>query len=248
MSQSDPVRTPPVRPCGSDAAWPLHARRRAGVRLPDRRRLPVRRRDSRAIAGDLGERIVAYVQELGRIEGVVVRARGRLVRRRIAGSFEPGCKSWRRKLTASRSGKRRDRPSGAARSASISIKSARSCGYRTGREFAAGLIDVSSGGAALEVDVAPPVGAAVTVGERRAHVSRHFAGGIAVTFDQDQPARASTRSRPLGRAGRAVDGSQTDLGQRPLTAYRSPGQAVADSALAASRAAAIPPRPEREAS
>jgi hypothetical protein len=47
------------------------------------------------------------------------------------------------------------------------------------------LIDVSTGGAALEVDVTPPVGAPVTIGQQRAHVSRHFAGGIAVTFDRE---------------------------------------------------------------
>ena len=60
-----------------------------------------------------------------------------------------------------------------------------------GREFAAGLIDVSTDSAALEVDVTPPVGAAVTVGKRRAHVSRHFAGGIAVRFDREAPGETS---------------------------------------------------------
>jgi hypothetical protein len=46
-------------------------------------------------------------------------------------------------------------------------------------------MDVSIEGAALEIDVTPPLGTAVRVGERRAHVSRHFAGGIAVTFDEE---------------------------------------------------------------
>ena len=70
-----------------------------------------------------------------------------------------------------------------------------------GRAFAGTLIDVSTGGAALEVDLAPPVGAAVTIGERHAHVSRHFAGGIAVTFDPDAAGETFEKIDAVGTRG-----------------------------------------------
>jgi hypothetical protein len=136
------------------------------------------------LVGDLGERIVAYVQELGRIEGVVVRRAvdwfaielrvpsSRL--HKLAAKIESLAK---RQAAGSPERRSQERVDLDRERAKLRLSD--------GREFAAGLIDVSSDGAALEVDVAPPVGAAVTVGERRARVSRHFAGGIAVTFDQD---------------------------------------------------------------
>jgi hypothetical protein len=136
------------------------------------------------LVGNLGERVVAYVQELGRIEGVVVR--------RAADWF-----AIELRVPSSRLHKLATRIEGLAKRQAAGSPERRSqervdldqeratLRLSDGREFAAGLIDVSTDGAALEVDVAPPIGAAVTIGKRSAHVSRHFAGGIAVTFDQD---------------------------------------------------------------
>jgi hypothetical protein len=136
------------------------------------------------LAGDLGERVVAYVQELGRIEGVIVR--------RAADWF-----AIELRVPSSRLHKLAKRIDGLVRRQAEGLPERRSdkrvdqdqeratLRLSDGREFGAGLIDVSTDGAALEVDVTPPVGAAVTVGKRRAHVSRHFAGGIAVAFDRE---------------------------------------------------------------
>ena len=136
------------------------------------------------LPGDLGERVVAYVQELGRIEGVVVR--------RAADWFavELQVPSSRLQKLATRIGDlaRRQAEGAPERRSSerVDLDDERATlRLPNGREIAAVLIDLSVEGAALEVDVAPPVGAAVTVGERRAHVSRHFLGGVAVTFDED---------------------------------------------------------------
>lgn len=142
------------------------------------------------LPGDLGERVVAYVQELGRIEGVVVR--------RAADWFavELQVPSSRLQKLANRIGElARRRAEGAPERRSserVDLDDERATLRLTdGREFAAVLIDLSIESAALEVDVAPPVGAAVTVGERRAHVSRHFVGGVAVTFDEDDAGGAT---------------------------------------------------------
>jgi len=136
------------------------------------------------LVGDLGERVVAYVQELGRIEGVVVR--------RAVDWFAVELRvpsSRLRKLATRIEGVAKRQAAGAPERRGqerVDLDQERATlRLSDGREFAAGLIDVSTEGAALEVEVAPPLGAVVRVGERRAHVSRHFAGGIAVTFDPD---------------------------------------------------------------
>ena len=91
----------------------------------------------------------------------------------------------RRELTGSRGGERKGVPERRSYAREDLDQEPTTLQLTDGRAFAATLIDISTGGAALEVEAAPPVGAAVTIGERRAHVSRHFAGGIAVTFDPD---------------------------------------------------------------
>jgi hypothetical protein len=57
-----------------------------------------------------------------------------------------------------------------------------------GREYTATLIDVSTSGAALNVDCEPPIGAHVVVGATPAEVVRHVNCGIAVQFLDPLPA------------------------------------------------------------
>ncbi len=159
------------------------------------------------LVGDLGERVVAYVQELGRIEGVVVR--------RSSDSFAMElrvCSNKLHKLAARIDWLIRRQTEGLPERRSF-VRYDREDERTTlqlsdGRAFAAALLDVSTNSAALEVDVAPPLGAAVTVGERRAHVSRHFAGGIAVTFDQDAAAKSFDEIEAAGPRGARFDGSR----------------------------------------
>jgi hypothetical protein len=51
-----------------------------------------------------------------------------------------------------------------------------------GVESVATVIDITNQGAAINVETAPPIGSRVAVGRMWARVVRHFAGGIAVTF------------------------------------------------------------------
>ena len=136
------------------------------------------------LAGDLGERVVAYVEELGRIEGVIVRrsADGFAIDLRVPSHKVHKLAAridWlvRRQAEGLPERRRYERFDQDQERTTLQLSD--------GREFAAALIDVSTNSAALEVDVTPRVGAAVIVGKRRAHVSRHFAGGIAVTFDRE---------------------------------------------------------------
>ena len=138
------------------------------------------------LAGDLGERVVAYVEELGRIEGVIVRRaaddewfaldlRTPLTRRhKLEKKID-----WLVRQQAGEATERRRFARFDQEQEQTTLQ------LSDGRAFVAGLIDMSTSGAALEVDVTPPIGAPVTVGKQRSHVSRHFAGGIAVTFDRE---------------------------------------------------------------
>lgn len=151
------------------------------------------------LPGDLGERVVAYVEELGQIEGVIVRraadAEWFAVELRVPSSrvhklakkIDWVVRRQAEGLPERRSFERDDQD-----------QERTTLQLSDGREFAAGLIDVSPGGAALEVEVSPPVGAAVTVAKRRAHVSRHFAGGIAVTFDQESARALAKEAETVG--------------------------------------------------
>lgn len=51
-----------------------------------------------------------------------------------------------------------------------------------GMRTAGRLRDLSATGAAIELQTRPPLGAAVTIGARRAIVARHIEGGVAVRF------------------------------------------------------------------
>jgi len=136
------------------------------------------------LAGDVGERVVVYVQELGRIEGVIVRRAAedewfalelRLPRNKLhklASRIDWAFRRQTEGLPERRSFVRFEEEEGRT-----------TLQLSDGREFDAAVLDVSTGGAALEVEATPPLGAAVTVGKRRAHVVRRFSGGLAVTFD-----------------------------------------------------------------
>jgi hypothetical protein len=133
--------------------------------------------------GFIGERAVAYFDQIGRIEGMVVR------------NFE-SCFAVSIQLPAFK----RERftyaiawlVSHQARGVLDDRVHERIEPYRQwttlttmdGRRREARLIDVSTLGAALEVDAALPIGSPVTVGRTSARIVRHFDGGIAVQFDE----------------------------------------------------------------
>lgn len=139
------------------------------------------------VAGQLGERVIAYLDQVGRVEG------------RIARHFENGFalvmnlplmkrEKIANQLTwlANRSalGLPEDR-----RHERIPPRHNRSTlRLPDGAEYVARLIDVSMSGAALKADISPPVGSGVIIGQTAARVVRVFEGGIAVEFSRMIPA------------------------------------------------------------
>jgi len=139
------------------------------------------------VRGAPGEKIIAYLNQIGRVEGILVR------------HFDNG---FAVKLTmpAVKREKLADQLTWLANRQDLGMAEDRrherlpprlprtTLKAPGGREYAARLIDVSISGAAMTVEVSPPIGAPVVVGETAALVVRHFSGGIAVEFNRLIPA------------------------------------------------------------
>ena len=134
-----------------------------------------------------GERIVAYLNQIGRVEGRVTQifARGFAIqmnvpaakRNKLATQF-----AWlaNRQSLGLPEERRHERIAPRDRYTILRLDN--------GREYTATLIDVSTSGAALNVDCEPPIGAHVVVGATPAEVVRHVNCGIAVQFLDPLPA------------------------------------------------------------
>ncbi len=131
--------------------------------------------------GQIGAHIVAYINQLGRVEGEIARQLQNGFAFKIAAPPRKIEKlgtriGWlvQRDVFGAPDNRRQERVE--ADEGQIIVTTP------DGEEHVATLIDVSGDGAAMNVAIAPPIGSPVTVGQRRARVVRHFAGGIAVRF------------------------------------------------------------------
>jgi hypothetical protein len=139
-------------------------------------------------AGNPAERVIVYIEELGRIEGEILRnGSGWFViaikapsnkQERLAERI-----AWLVKSKGEGVADRRIHQRIQAAHAPILMRTV------DGQAFDAKLIDVSSTGAALLVDITLPVGAHVVLGDKPASVSRRFRGGLAVAFREGVPER-----------------------------------------------------------
>lgn len=157
--------------------------------LADRREFPCQiiemsPGDARVIApvsGHRGEKIIIYLDHLGRVEGTITEL--------IDGGFEMDLISSPRrrdKLAAQLTwlankdllnlpeDRRHERVVPDMRHSSILLED--------GRRYNCKITDISLSGAAVEIDVRPALGTPVTLGRMRARVVRHFPDGIAVEF------------------------------------------------------------------
>jgi PilZ domain len=132
--------------------------------------------------GEVGEPVVAYIDQLGRLEGAIVR--------HLDNGFAitmPARDAKREKLAARVDWLMHQRLFGASDQRRLEriapVEDRTILKTPEGGEYAAILVDISSGGAAINVETIPPIGTPVTVGRTQAHVVRHFPGGIAVAFN-----------------------------------------------------------------
>jgi hypothetical protein len=139
------------------------------------------------ITGTVGERVIAYVDHLGRLEGKIARV--------LNNGFA---------MTISATSRKRDKLAAQltwlANRQILNLPEDRRHGRFTPRNPVARLIlqngtnvtcrviDLSASGAAISIapDLRPPVGAAVTVGKTPGRVVRHIEDGFAVEFNRLQ--------------------------------------------------------------
>lgn len=130
-----------------------------------------------------GEKIIAYLAQIGRVQG--------LVRRQFPGGFAiqmnlPAMKrekladqlTWlaNRQELGMPEDRRHDRIPPINKHSSVTLPG--------GREILCKVIDISRSGAAVAVSPAPTVGLLVTLGKTRGQVVREFAGGVAIEFER----------------------------------------------------------------
>ena len=137
---------------------------------------------------ELAERIVAYLDHVGRVEGRVVRD--------FLGGFAIAMKlpSLKRdrladQLTWLTNRQELGMPEDRRHERIRPRRSRTTLILPTGREVMASIVDVSQSGVAVSLasPVAPPVGTPVTVGTTKGHVVRLFPNGLAVEFTRMIP-------------------------------------------------------------
>jgi hypothetical protein len=157
--------------------------------LEDRREFPCQTQNmspgsvalTTPIVGRVGERVIAYIDHIGRVEGQITRA--------YEGGFAMSINATLRKkdklaakLTwlANRhelnlpEDRRHDRVTPNITSVTVSLPD--------GREYRAKVVDMSLSGSALALEVKPPIGSPLLIGKLRASVVRHFEEGVAIEF------------------------------------------------------------------
>ena len=133
------------------------------------------------VAGIEGERIIAYLDHIGRVEGTILK--------QVDGGFLMDIAATPRKRDKMAAqltwlankdvlnlpeDRRHERVVPDLRHSTVVLDD--------GRRYNCKIIDISLSGAAIELDVRPAMGTPITLGRMRARVVRHFQNGVAVEF------------------------------------------------------------------
>lgn len=133
------------------------------------------------VPGIEGERIIAYLDHIGRIEGTILK--------QVDGGFLMDISATPRKRDKMAAqltwlankdilnlpeDRRHERVVPDLRHSTVVLDD--------GRRYNCKIIDISLSGAAIELDVRPAMGTPITLGRMRARVVRHFQNGVAVEF------------------------------------------------------------------
>ncbi|MHA7968890.1 PilZ domain-containing protein [Rhizobium sp. CAU 1783] len=127
------------------------------------------------------ERVIAYIDHLGRVEGTVLKlvddgfvmsinATGRK-REKLAAQLTWIANKHELGLPEDR---RHDRLTPRNTRTEILLED--------GRRYPCRLMDLSLSGAAVDIDIRPPIGTAVQLGNMRGRIVRHFLEGVAIEF------------------------------------------------------------------
>lgn len=133
------------------------------------------------VAGRIGERVVVYVDHIGRIEGVIVRV--------YDGGFAMTINATLRKkdklaakLTWLANRHELNLPEDRRHERLTPQNPVVTVTLPDGREYRSRIMDMSLSGAALAMEPKPPIGTPLVLGRIRGTVIRHFEDGVAVEF------------------------------------------------------------------
>jgi hypothetical protein len=146
----------------------------------------------------MGSGIIAYVEELGRVEGTVIR--GHSVGFAILLALTPHKRerleeklSWRLNGAAKASIEARRHERESMSKATMLTRS-------DGSEMPCKVMDMSLGGVSLETAEWPPIGEEVMVGKMRGRVVRHHETGVGIQFIGVPPSRGSLAQQLVSAA------------------------------------------------
>lgn len=133
--------------------------------------------------GNLGDTIILYIDEIGRIEGTIVRH----IDDGFAISFTPSPAKRQRLMEKLTWLMNKDLVEGdETRRFARTLTAVPETKFYLpdGRAYPCKIIDMSLSGASIEIDVIPAVGADITLGKMKGRVVRHHDSGIAVKFTE----------------------------------------------------------------
>ena len=137
------------------------------------------------VAGVVGEKVIAYIDHIGRIEGTILNQMDGGFLMDIAASPRKRDKmaaqlTWlaNKDILNLPEDRRHERVVPDIRHSTVVLDD--------GRRYNCKIIDISLSGAAVELDVRPAMGTPVTLGRMRARVVRHFQNGVGVEFTSAQ--------------------------------------------------------------
>ncbi len=133
------------------------------------------------VSGAIGERVIAYLDHLGRIEGSILRL--------FDGGFAMSVKATTRKrdkmaakLTWLANRHELNLPEDRRHERIAPRSSAGVIKLEDGRVYQARILDLSLSGAAIELSVKPAIGTVLWLGNMRGRVVRQFEEGVAIEF------------------------------------------------------------------
>ncbi len=161
--------------------------------LPDKSEFPCQVRNISAggmaiscpASGQLGDRLIAYIDDIGRVEGVITRTEeyGAAVQFTISSARRERIVE---RLTWILSSKQMDVPEGRREARYAPANPECRFVLPDGRSYECEVIDISMSGASIKVDVVPGIGTPVRLGRMNGTVARIHDTGIAIEFD-DMP-------------------------------------------------------------
>ncbi len=131
--------------------------------------------------GQPGEKVIAYIDHIGRIEGVVTRTQADGFAMTIVASDRKKDK-LAAQLTWLANKHELDLPEDRRHERIAPRNPISIIQLADGRQYQCRIIDLSLSGAAIEIDVKPALGTQVILGTMRGQVVRHFEDGVAVEF------------------------------------------------------------------